>query len=151
MNYGELKAKMDAYKTTVPAFVPDGTADGTMSQPKVTEDAQIETWTVLCTTLGGTGIAKFSVTGSESGLQDNIATSNWMYTSDNGEVSFLITAGGTPFAADDVFTFDVANNVVGMNDDAEIRDINFHIHSQVDDVKVGYDAINDTVCVIQVD
>lgn len=151
MNYGELKAKMDAYKSSVPAFVPDGTADGGMSLPKVTEDAQVEIWTVLCTTLGGTGVAKFSVTGSESGLQDNVATSNWMYTSDNGEVSFLITAGATPFAADDVFTFAVSDNVVGMNDEAEIRDINFVIHSKVDDVKVGYDAGKDQVCVLQID
>lgn len=151
MNYGELKAKMDAYKSSVPAFVPDGTADGTMSLPKVTENAQVETWTVLCTTLGGTGVAKFSVTGSESGLQDNVATSNWMYTSDNGEVSFLITAGATPFAVSDVFTFSITDNVVGMNDNAEIREIGFVIHSKVDDVIVGYDAAKDQVRVIQVD
>lgn len=151
MNYGELKAKMDAFKCSVPVPDVSNTGDGTMSLPKVTEDAQVETWTVLCTTLGGTGVAKFSVTGSESGLQDNVATSNWMYTSDNGEVSFLITAGATAWAVDDEFTFAISDNVVGMNDDAEIRDINFVIHSKVDDVEVGYDAGKDQVCVIQID
>ena len=151
MNYGELKAKMDAYKTSVP--VPDvgNTGDGTISQPKVTEDAVVETWTVLCTTLGGAGVAKFSLTGSVSGAQTNEITSDLAYTSDDGAISFLITAGQTDWAADDDFTFAVSNNVAGMNDDAEIRDINFVIHSKVDDVKVGYDAGKDQVCVIQID
>jgi len=151
MNYGELKAKMDAYKSSVPAAGGTNVGNGTVSLPKVTEDAVVETWTLTCTTPGGTGVAVFSVTGSISGAQTNVATSNLTYITDDGAISFLITAGGTPWSADDAFTFAITDNVVGMNDAAEIRDINFHIHSQVDDVKVGYDASKDQVCVMQVD
>jgi len=150
MTYGELKAKMDAYKSSAPAEGTN-TGNGTVSLPKVTEDAVVETFTILCTTLGGAGVAKFSLTGSVSGAQTNEITSDLAYTSDDGAISFLITAGGTDWAVNDEFTFSVANNVVGMNDDAAIREIEFRIHSQVDDVKVGYDAAKDQVRVIMVD
>lgn len=149
MNYGELKSKMDAFKTSTPVVT--GTGNGTMSKPKANEDAVVETWTITCTTLGGAGVAKFSATGSVSGAQTNEVTSDLAYISDDGAVSFLITAGGTAWAVDDEIVFTVTNNVVGMNDAAEIRDINFVIHSKVDDVEVGYDAKTDRVCVIQID
>jgi len=151
MNYAELKAKMDAYKSSIPAAGGSNTGNGTVSLPKVTEDAAVETWTLTCTTPGGAGTAIFSVTGSVSGAQTNVATSNLTYITDDGAISFLITAGGTAWSADDAFTFVITDNVVGMNDAAEIRDINFHIHSKVDDVKVGYDAANNAVRVMQVD
>lgn len=149
MNYGELKAKMDAFKTSTPVVT--GTGNGVMSAPKANEDAVVETWTLVCTTLGGAGVAVFSCTGSVSGAQTNGVTSDLAYTSDDGAISFLVTAGTTDWAVDDEIVFTVANNVAGMKDAAEIRDINFHIHSKVDDVKVGYDAGKDQVCVIQID
>jgi len=146
MNYDELKAKMDAYKSSVPALVPAGTANGTMSAPKVREEAQVETWTVTIKADPTT----FTVSGGVSGAQEEGVVGK-CYISDLGEVSFTLTQGTNVFADGDVFTFDVEDNVVGMNDVAEIRDINFHIHSKVDDVKVGYNAGKDQVCVIQVD
>lgn len=149
MNYGELKAKMNAKAVSTPALT--GTGNGTMSKPKAKEDAPVETWTITCTTLGGAGVAKFSATGSVSGAQTNEVTSDLTYISDDGEVSFLITAGGTEWAVSDEFTFAVSDNVVGMKDTTIIRKIEFEIHSQVDDVKVGYDAANNAVRVIQVD
>lgn len=150
MKYGELKAKMDPFKSSVPAEGTN-TGDGTVSLPKVTEDAVVETWTIVCTTLGGAGVAKFSLEGSVTGMQTNEITSDLFYTSDDGAISLLITAGGVAWAADDEFTFAITDNVVGMNDAAEIREIEYRRHSKVNDVEVGYDAANDAVRVIMVD
>jgi hypothetical protein len=55
----------------------------------------LETWTVVCTTAGGDGVATFSVTGSTSGAQA-AATAGTVY--DNGIIRFLIT-GATGYAA----------------------------------------------------
>lgn len=151
MNYGELKLKMDAKAVSVPVPDPTNTGNGTISQPKASHAAPVETWTLICTTLGGAGVAVFSCTGSVSTAQTNVLTSDLAYTSDSGEVSFLITAGLTDWAIDDEIVFTVSDNVVGMNDDAEIREIEYRIHSKVDDVKVGYDAVKDQVRVIMVD
>jgi len=38
----------------------------------------------------------------------------------------------------------------GLTDNTEIRTLEFEIHSQADSIKVGYDAENDTVRVIQI-
>ena len=64
-----------------------------------------ETWTIICTTLGGDETAKFSVTGSVSGGQAE-ATSGEPYSID--KISFIITAGTTDFAVDDEFEFAIA-------------------------------------------
>ncbi|MDJ0954770.1 MAG: hypothetical protein QNJ81_13925 [Acidimicrobiia bacterium] len=55
----------------------------------------LETWTVVCTTAGGIGVAQFSVTGSISGPQA-AATAGTLY--DNGIIRFLIT-GPASYAA----------------------------------------------------
>ena len=43
--------------------------------------------------------------GTTSGTQTNRATTGANYTSHGGEVSFLITAGPTPYANGDSFAF----------------------------------------------
>lgn len=70
-----------------------------------THNSVAETWTLVCTTLGGNGTAVFSVTGGVSGAQAN-ATSGVPYSID--EVSFILTAGTTDFAVNDEFEFDIA-------------------------------------------
>lgn len=54
----------------------------------VSASTPLETWTVVCTTGGGDGVAVFSVTGSTSGAQA-AATAGVHY--DNGIVTFKIT------------------------------------------------------------
>lgn len=146
MTYAELKAAMDAKKCSE-AAPGENTGAGIMSQPKVSHDALVGTWTVLCLE----GDVTFSVTDPASAEQTNVAALGVAYISDDAEVSFEITQGDPAFVAGDVFTFVVADNVIGMNDAAIIREIEYRIHSKVDDVEVGYDAVNNAVRVIMVD
>ncbi|MCF8083340.1 MAG: hypothetical protein K9M96_09605 [Deltaproteobacteria bacterium] len=59
------------------------------------------------------GDAYWTVTGSESGLQTNLAFNGKGYYSDGLEVYFVITEGSTPFADGDTFTFTVTATQVG--------------------------------------
>jgi len=154
MNYGELKAKIDTKllaQCTVPAADAGNTGDGTMSTPVVKDAAVAELWTVVCSVEGADDVAKFTVTGAVSGLQNNLATSGSVYTTDDGLVSFTITGGVEPWDVADEFTFTVSEDGDGLTDATEFREIGFVIHSKVDDVEIGYDAGKDQVCVIQID
>lgn len=85
-------------RVPVPVFS-IATGDATFSTPVPGQGSQDETWTV--TFLSPT---TFSVQGSVSGLQlDGVVGTP--YTSDEEEVAFTITAGGTPMAVGDVATF----------------------------------------------
>ena len=63
----------------------------------------------------------WDVDGTVSGLQNLRAANDTKYTSDNDEVSFTITEGGTPFAAGDNFTFSVTES--GLGHGKTVRDI----------------------------
>ncbi len=77
-----------------------GTGDGTLSGFYANQSTAVaETWTITATTA-----TNFTVTGSVSGAQAD-ATVGTVY--DNGIISFVITAGATPFVAADEFTIDV--------------------------------------------
>jgi len=70
-------------------------------------DSVDETWTLVCTTGGGSGVGIFSVTGSVSGAQAD-ATVDEPYW--NGLCSFTIIGGTVDFTTGtpDDFTFDIA-------------------------------------------
>lgn len=154
MNYGELKAKIDTKllaQCTVPVADGGNTGDGTMSTPVVKDAAVAELWTVTCSVEGADDVAKFTVTGGVSGLQKNLATSGAVCITDDGLVSFTITGGVEPWDVGDEFTFTVSEDGDGLTDATIIRNVEFRIHSQVDDVEVGYDTENDQVCVNMID
>lgn len=99
---------------STPVFV--GVGNGVMGSLSVNATTGVpETWTV--TFISAT---VYSVTGSVSGPQGN-GTTGILYN--NGIVSFLITAGVTPFSPGDTFTFTVSSTVVsnplGANDAAK--------------------------------
>lgn len=111
----DLRAIGSAEKTTIAAAVKQAVVDrldftvgsvtagsntgnGTVSTPTVTAiRAALETWTL--TAISAT---VFRVSGSVSGPQANASTG---VAYNNGIVAFTITAGGTPFVANDSFTF----------------------------------------------
>lgn len=79
-----------------------GTGNGVLAFSEVDPSAEDnELWTVTFT-----NATNFGVVGSVSGA-NAAGTVGTPYTSDAGEVSFLITAGGTPFVNTDAFTFRV--------------------------------------------
>lgn len=103
---------------TLVASVPvkTGTGNGTMTSVAVDQNTAVpETWTVTATSA-----TNFTVSGSVSGAQA-AATVGTPYN--NGIVSFLITAGVTPFVASDNFVFavseDVTSDPLGANDAAK--------------------------------
>lgn len=79
---------------------------GSASSPTLTNivvsstDAKNESWK-----LEFKGDGKYEVTGTESGLQTKLATEGKDYTSDNGEISFFISAGGEESTDGDQFFF----------------------------------------------
>lgn len=100
-----------------------GTGDGTLTRlracgPNTTTPA--ETWTLVCTTAGGDGVAVFSVTGSTSGAQAS-ATAGTAY--DNGIIKFLIAGDpGYTFVLSDQFQFTYATGPMGSDAWELIRD-----------------------------
>lgn len=100
--------------------VKTGTGNGTMSAPIVSSATLTESFTVACTVPGGSGVAQFSVVGSVSGALGT-ATSNVEFVDANRKVRFTITAGGTPWAVADQFTF---STVAGT----AISQANFNAH-----------------------
>ncbi len=90
--------------TTVPAADGGNTGNGSMSIPVVSSATLTETITVACTVPGGSGVGQFSVTGSVSGALGT-ATSNVEFVDADQKMRFTITAGGTPWAVSDQFTF----------------------------------------------
>lgn len=80
------------------------TGDGTVSTPIPSSATLTEDFTITCTVPGGSGVGQFSVTGSVSGLIGT-ATSNTEFVDADQKVRFTITAGGTPWAVSDEWTF----------------------------------------------
>jgi len=81
--------------------VGNGTCSAINTKPFATVN---ESWTVTCTTPGADGVAKFSVVGTVSG-SIGPATSGTEFSSTARGLKFTITAGATPWALNDAFTF----------------------------------------------
>ena len=76
-----------------------GTGDGTLRVTDIPGDSpDAEVWTVTLS-----DATNFAVSGSTLGAQA-AGVVGTPYVSDNGEISFLVTAGGTPFVNTDEFT-----------------------------------------------
>lgn len=88
---------------------PLNTGDGYLKNllPGLTPVA--ESWTLVCTTGGGDGVAVFSVTGSVTGAS-SAATCGVDYN--NGVVVLNVKYGATDYVIGDEFTFDVVANSI---------------------------------------
>lgn len=96
-----------------------GTGNGTLTGVVVRPGAPAETWTITLT-----AATTFTATGGTSGLQTATGTVGTLYTSDSGEISFLVTAGGTPFESADEFTLDtevLPGHVLNLNPTDALR------------------------------
>ncbi len=94
-----------------------GTGDGTLDFLEIDKKTPAgETWTITLSDADN-----YTVTGSTLGLQTNLGTVGTAYVSDDGEISFTITAGGTPFVNTDAFT------VVGKPYTSDLDEISFVI------------------------
>lgn len=82
------------------------TGDGTVTDVSGSLTSVTETWTIVCTDNAIEGSEVWSVTGSVSGLQTP-ATTGVAYTSDDSEISFIITAGDNAFAETDTITIEI--------------------------------------------
>ena len=92
------------------AFATTGTKT-TLPSVTVEYGAVAETWTLTCTTGGGSGTAQFSVVGSVSGAKAN-ATVGTAYA--NTGIGFTITGGTIASVVGDTFTIILtANKTVG--------------------------------------
>lgn len=89
----------------VPAANSSNTGNGVITDI-VTKPFSVvtESWTLTCTTRGGSGEAIFGVVGSVSGNIGN-ATVGDEFESDSYGVRFTIYAGDTDFEVGDIFTF----------------------------------------------
>ncbi len=95
---------------TIDSNVPDpgNTGDGTITNIEgANGPSPREAWTITAVSA-----TSFTVVGSVSGAQATNATVGLRYTSDDGNISFLINAGGTPFVATDFFTITVTRGQV---------------------------------------
>lgn len=86
-----------------------GTGNGIIHHVSPLPTAISETWTITCTTLGGHGVAIFSVTGSVSGVQAALTVGTFY---ENGFIEFTIDDGSTDFATSDEFTIVVTEGVM---------------------------------------
>jgi len=90
--------------------------DATFGVVSISSNTIEETWTVVLNSA-----TTFTVRGSVSGLQLATGVFGSAYTSDNGEVTFTITAGGTPMAPGDRAEFKVSPLVGSVDiDETEI-------------------------------
>ena len=86
------------------------TGDGTLDDTFVYSGPDApETWTLTC--IDETVPATFSVVGSVTGATAD-ATDGVLY--DNGEVKFTINAGTSPWAEDDIISFDVTSAIFSV-------------------------------------
>ena len=83
---------------TINATVGNGTVSEVTTGPATTSGG----WTLVC--VDQAPPARFSVTSTSSGIHADVIAGQ-QYSSDNGEVSFLITEGSTPFVVSDSFYF----------------------------------------------
>ena len=81
--------------------------DGTLTVSGLGVDTKTETWTL-------TAISQesFLVSGSVSGSQDSTLNVGESYTTDGGEVTFLVEQGSLGFSLNDAFTVDTTAGVV---------------------------------------
>lgn len=86
-----------------------GTGNGIMHNVSAFPAAISETWTLTCTTLGGHGVAIFSVTGSTSGAQASLTVGTFY---ENTFIELTIDDGSTDFAVSDEFTIVVTEGVM---------------------------------------
>ena len=89
----------EGLSATTPVADSTNKGNGVMSEVAVKANTLSENWTAKFES------AEFTITGSVSGKQTNSATVGDTYNSDDDEVSFTISAGSTPFAENDTFTF----------------------------------------------
>lgn len=107
--------------STVPAADGGNTGNGTMSTPVPSSATLTEDFTITCTVPGGANVGEFSVTGSVSGLLGT-ATSDEEFVDADQKVRFTLTAGGTPWAVSDEFTFSTVAGTV-------LNEANFDDHA----------------------
>ena len=81
--------------------------DGTLTVSGLGVDTQTETWTLTAISQ-----SSFLVAGSVSGSQDSTLNVGEAYTTDGGEVSFLVEQGSLGFSLNDAFTVDTTAGVV---------------------------------------
>jgi len=89
---------------TMPIANRDNQGNGVIGNVGVGPETQSEYWTVACVTEAPNGVT-FTVIGTVSDQQANIATVGGEYNSDNGEISFTISDGSIDFKTGDEFTF----------------------------------------------
>ena len=83
--------------------------DGTVTVSGLGVDTKTETWTLTAISQ-----SSFLVAGSVSGSQDSTLNVGESYTTDGGEVTFLVEQGSLGFSLNDAFTVDTtAGTVVG--------------------------------------
>ena len=73
--------------------------DGTLTVSGLGVDTKTETWTLTAISQ-----SSFLVAGSVSGSQDSTLNVGEAYTTDGGEVSFLVEQGSLAFSLNDAFT-----------------------------------------------
>lgn len=103
------------------------TGNATWSDVVIGNTVVSEIWTITFTTP-----TTYSVRGSVSGIQTATGTLGIQYISDNGEVTFTITAGGSPMSiGDNAFfrTSDYRGNVLVLEDEIATLDTNDLVYS----------------------
>jgi hypothetical protein len=103
------------------------TGDATWSDVTIGTTVVSEIWTVTFTSP-----TAFNVRGSVSGLQAATGTLGVQYVSDNGEVTFTITAGASPMSVSDNASFrtsDYRGNVLVLEDEIATLDTNDLVYS----------------------
>ena len=104
------------------------TGNGTMILDQTSESTLSEYWVVTCINSEGTPTV-FSVNGSKSDDHIEYLLSDGQYTSDGGEISFLISTGNKNFAYGDQFEFrtwagEIPGNGIDDDQNGFIDDIN---------------------------
>jgi len=103
------------------------TGDATFSDVIVGSAVGSETWTIVFDSA-----TTFNVRGTVSGVQIATGTLGTQYVSDNGEVTFTITAGGTPMAIGDKATFRTSQyrgNIAILDDEIPVLELNDLVYS----------------------
>ncbi len=105
---------------TEPLAAPGNAGDGIMSRPALSATSRSEQWFVSyqCTDsdplTGVCNSGEWSVEGLKIfGVQKNRAYTGIPYSSDNGEISFVIREKSRPFASGDSFTFEASESGLG--------------------------------------